>query len=143
MTIQFLDNPLCFRDIFNHILLGVRFSEFLSLYKTCWPQEETVDRSTTIYTRVITCHLWRVVERVGSLFRSVVELDLKSEKCERIDREKRRERERELVGIIYPTWDGECVRRKDMCDKEDKRRTIKRRMASRESASLARSPDRY
>lgn len=49
-------------------------------------------------------------------------LDLKSEKCERIDREETRE----FIRIIYPTWE-ECVRRKDMCDKEDKRRTIKRR----------------
>lgn len=54
---------------------------------------------------------------------------MKSEKCERIDREETRE----FIRIILHLG-KECVRRKDMYDKEDKRRAIKRLMAPRESA---------
>lgn len=35
------------------------------------------------------------------MFRSEMGLDLKSEKCERIDREEMRE----FIRIIYPTWE--------------------------------------
>lgn len=35
------------------------------------------------------------------MFRSEMGLDLKSEKCERIDREETRE----FIRIIYPTWE--------------------------------------